>query len=699
MFNLAKPIFAKGKSEELNVYAVFKATSDSLEGVDLKLTAASFYQVFVNGKFVGFGPARTAKGYARMDVLPLEKYATDGKNEIVIGVAGYYCRSFNGIFQPSFLMAELVRGEEVVAYTGRDFDCYLPASHVQKTERYSAQRHFSEVWDYTSGKDNCDESYRAEIEVLPSKLTILNRTAPYPYYEDIECGNAIVSGRLATDETITPKKENYSFPIDDFWQGFCYDEVEYHPYAWVQTQTQHAEKSDVELPMLLRDGEYAIFDLERVEAGFLTLSARATDTADVVIAFSEYIPDKTFIFPKMQAHNVCEIKIGEGVTLDWMSIEPYVLRYAIVALKSGSIALNGFGVKKLECDVSNVVIPKLENPVLQDIYRAAVRTYAHNVVDIYMDCPSRERAGWLCDSYFTGKTEHFMFGKTDVEDAYLENYRLYKNEGELPEGAIPMCFPADVKNTGEFIPQWTMWYILEVEEYLLCRNKSIDREAFRDSIYGLLGFYARHENEDGLLENLPAWNFVEWSRANQWVFNVNYPTNFLYARVLEAVYNIFGDEDCLEKCARVRKTAIEQSFDGKLFCDHSVRDGEGKLVRCGDISEICQYYAILFAGIDTSKPEYEYMMNLIENVFGAIRKEPMPEIEEINAFIGVYLRLEAMLKLKKYDLVLNDIETFFGNMEKLTGTLWENRSVTGSLDHGFACYALVAMTKALEARK
>ena len=699
MFNLAKPIFAKGKSEELNVYAVFKTTVDSLVGTELKLTAASFYQVFVNGKFVGFGPARTAKGYARMDVLPLEKYAIEGKNEIVIGVAGYYCRSFNGIFQPSFLRAEVVFGDEVIACTGRNFDCYLPESHVQKTERYSAQRHFSEVWDYTNGKSNCDESYRAEIEILPDTLTILSRTASYPYYEDVMCKEALVAGHITTDETVTPKKENYSFALDDFWQGFDYDEVEYHPYAWVQTLAQHPEKFDVELPLTLGDGEYAIFDLEKVEAGFLKLSAKATATADVVIAFSEYIPDKTFQFANMQAHNVCEVKIGEGDTLDWMSREPYVLRYAIVALKSGAITLNGFGVKRFEGDVSKVAIPELENPVLRDIYRAAVRTYAHNVVDVYMDCPSRERAGWLCDSYFTGKTEHFLFGTTYVEDAFLENYRLYKNEDKMiPEGAIPMCFPSDIKDNGEMIPQWTMWYILEVEDYLTNRNTSVDKELFRDSIFGLLDFYARYENSDGLLEDLPSWNFVEWSRANQWVFNVNYPTNFLYAQVLEAAYKLYGNEDFKKKCAKVRKAAIEQSFDGKLFRDHAVRDESGKLTLCGDISEICQYYAILFAGIDMTEAKYAELLRLVREVFGAIRKEDMPEIEVINAFIGVYLRLEALLKIEEYDLVLDDVENFFGNMERLTGTLWENRSVHGSLDHGFASYAAAAMMKAL-ARK
>ena len=38
-------------------------------------------------------------------------------------------------------------------------------------------------------------------------------------------------------------------------------------------------------------------------------------------------------------------------------------------------------------------------------------------------------------------------------------------------------------------------------------------------------------------------------------------------------------------------------------------------------------------------------------------------------------------------------------MEQETGTLWEYRQGTGSRDHGFASYALVAMYKALRGGK
>lgn len=694
MFKLAKPIFPKGKEKEMNTFAVFRAEVDSLKGAKILLSAYTFYHLYVNGEFVAFGPARTAKGYARVDEIDLDRYHEDGKNEITVGVIGYNCRTLSTVYQSSFFIAEIVNADGVIAYSGRDFDSFLPSCHVQKTERYSVQRHFTEVWDYAGNKSWVDDADKCESAVL-SDLTYIDRVAPYAYYEDVALDRALVTGTLAYDGSVKPKKSFYSFQPNEYWGTFSREEVGLY-FEWVQYQKQTVTARQVELPLKLGGLEYALFDFEKLETGFIGLSANAKADTKVHIAFSEYIEGETFSYTDMHVQNVVTFTIGAGEDIDFMSLEPYTWRYAMVALEYGEIELEAFGVKRFENDVTSIEIPKLENPVLRDIYKAAVKTYAHNAVDIYTDCPSRERAGWLCDSYFTGKTEHFLFGTTYVEDAFLENYRLYKNEDKMiPEGAIPMCFPSDIKDNGEMIPQWTMWYILEVEDYLTNRNKSADKELFRDSIFGLLDFYARYENADGLLEDLPSWNFVEWSRANQWVFNVNYPTNFLYAQVLEAAYKLYGDETYKEKCSKVRKTAIEQSFDGKLFRDHAVRDENGKLNLCGDISEICQYYAILFAGIDMAEDKYAELLHLVRDVFGAIRKEEMPEIEVINAFIGVYLRLEALLKLEEYDLVLDDVENFFGNMERLTGTLWENRSVHGSLDHGFASYAAAAMMKAL----
>ncbi len=695
MFQKAQPIFPEGRTLALNTCASFRTVVKSLENTTVCLTAATFYRLEVNGTFVAFGPARTAKGYARVDKIDLSPYHKEGENEVVVVVMGYACRTLSTVYQPSFLIAELTRDGQVIAYTGKDFEAFLPSSHMENVARYSVQRHFMEKWDLTAARGWTDEEDACAAEVLSPAPAYLDRVAPYPYYEDIMLTRAVKRGSLETVEGEAPKKMFYSFYPSEYWGAFDYDGVP-KDFEWVQLQKQTVEGENVSLPLSLDSMSYAMLDLDRIETGFLALSATAAEESELVIAFSEFIPESgDFDFTDMHAQNVCTVKLAAGKDLNWLSFEPYVLRYAFVAVKSGSVTLRSFGVKRFQNDVSGLTVPELGDATLAAIYRGAVRTYAHNAVDIFSDCPSRERAGWLCDSYFTGKTEHFLFGKSPVEDAFLENYRLFEGDELLPEGAVPMCYPSDVKPNGEFIPQWTMWYILEVADYLKNRNPDMDKALFRKSIYGLLAFYARYENADGLLEDVPGWNFVEWSAANKWTQNVNYPTNFLYAAVLEAVHELYGDRDCLEKCAHVRKAAVARSFDGKLFHDHALRAEDGSLVLQDDISEICQYYAILFAGIDLTDPAYSYLSHLVKNVFGATRKESLPDIEEINAFIGVYLRLEALLKLGEHTLVLSDIKDFFGRMEQLTGTLWENRAVHGSLDHGFASYAAVAMMKAL----
>ena len=226
----------------------------------------------------------------------------------------------------------------------------------------------------------------------------------------------------------------------------------------------------------------------------------------------------------------------------------------------------------------------------------------------------------------------------------------------------------------------------------------MEAELFRKTVEDLLAFYKRYENEDGLLEDLPSWNFVEWSRANTWTANVNYPTNFLYAGALEAAYRLFHDPALLRRSEEVRRKTLAQSFDGVRFYDHALRNGTGILTLQPDCSEIAQYYAILFGGFDIKAPEYQAFRELVTKVCFAQNPDFPADMEPINAFIGVYLRLEALLKIGEYDLVLQDVRAFFGAMEAETGTLWEYRQRKGSRDHGFASYALVAILRALEGR-
>ena len=695
MFLRAKPIFPKDKSTELHTYATFRTVLPSLRGATLHLTASSFYRAWVNGQFLGFGPARTAAGYARVDSLALDAYHKDGENELVIEVVSYVCRSLSTVYQPGFVCAEVRREDEVLAYTGRDFTAYLPATKLQKVMRYTVQRHFSEVWDL-SDRAQADAQTPVETELLSLDLTYLARTAPYVDYTNLSLAGSCSRGTLATDPEKPPREKIYSFPPDAYWGCFESSEIHYHPFEWLYGCKQTKTGGGEALPLTLQEGEYAMFDPALLETGFLFFQAYAHSDSDLVIGYSEDSSPDLFEYSNISGYNALEYLLQGDKSTTAMSFEPYTCRWLIVCVKKGAVTLEKLGIKRFENNVSAIEIPALPTPELESIYRAAIRTYAHNAVDVYSDCPSRERAGWLCDSYFTAKTEYALFGTTAVEDAFLENYRLYRYNGDLPKGMIPMCFPADVplEGRGQYIPQWSMWYIVELEEYLNQRNTSVDRELFRDSVEGLLAFYAQYENEDGLLERLPNWNFVEWSVANNWTLDVNYPTNFLYAQVLESAYRIFGDEHLLCRAREVREKTIEQSFNGRVFLDHAVRDENGTLHRLDDCSEACQYYALLFGGIGLDDPKFATLKHLVLEEFTPDRTS-YPEIHPVNAFIGAYLRLEVLMKFRQYDLLLSDITGFFGHMGSATGTLWEYRQPKGSRDHGFASFALVAMRRAL----
>ena len=151
-----------------------------------------------------------------------------------------------------------------------------------------------------------------------------------------------------------------------------------------------------------------------------------------------------------------------------------------------------------------------------------------------MDCPSRERAGWLCDSYFTGRVEFVLSGKSRIERNFIENYLLPAEFKDIDKGMLPMCYPADHRNHN-YITNWAMWFVLELEEYLKRTGDRATIDRARTRIYELVAFFRPYLNEDGLLEKLPKWVFVEWSRANKLVQDVSYPSNMLYAEMLDVV--------------------------------------------------------------------------------------------------------------------------------------------------------------------
>ena len=81
-FQSAKPIWLEGREREKNLFVGFRVVFKSLQRARtvLRIAACSLYRCWLNGHFLGHGPARGPHGYFRIDEWELDPRLLDDTN-------------------------------------------------------------------------------------------------------------------------------------------------------------------------------------------------------------------------------------------------------------------------------------------------------------------------------------------------------------------------------------------------------------------------------------------------------------------------------------------------------------------------------------------------------------------------------------------------------------------------------------------
>ena len=668
MLKTAKKIWLKGLSKEVNIQARFVTELPAAKDTTLYVTGATFYKVYFDGNLIHYGPSPTATGYARVDTVKLPAFHST--SDLVIEVAGYNSNSYAAVNQESYIAAEIWQDGELVRATGKDFKAYRVNSRKQKVVRYSGQRHFSEIWNLDLHDEPCD------IEEITANITYLARRAPLPSITKNALNTAYCKSKFTYIDTFD---ENY---IDETSLSvnrteFSFDEIIPLPMARIAQTCYEIKKDSTEAASALSEGEFIAFECKNNSSGLFGLDFIASEGARFIIAFDERLEDGKFPF-KLITSNVIEVSASGHNCFE--NFEIYAFKYFAIFVISGSVEIKG--VQKIDVKNSPAALPTLntDDEELLTIYESALESLRCNTLGILTDCPSRERAGWLGDSSYIARAAYALTKDASVEADFLENY-LNHSCKTIPDGMVPMCYPAEHPK-GTFIPQYAMWFILQLSEFAQRMPNTYIGDV-KTAIYAILSYFEGFENELGLLEDLPSWNFVEWSMANKWCKGVNFPTNMLYARVLELTHEMYRDEKLLEKCEAIRRTVREMSYDGRFFHDQAMREPDGALTLNGNISETCQYYAFYFG--TASEEDYPELVDRLISEFGP-SVDNYPSIEKSNAWMGILLRMDLLLKWGKEDLLISQIKEYFLGMARMTGTLWEHKTVAATLNHGFPSY-------------
>lgn len=640
------------------------------------------FRVCVNGEQIGYGPRRMAFGNAAINEYALQDFVgqtvTVSIEVVCYRVENYYIEN-----QKPFFAGEIVENGEVVCDSAA-FDCYRDHRKASSVRRFSFQRGFTEYYDYSKQREKIDleEGFVCRLHDVD---------VPYPRFERLrfspfEAGRVVWSERHGEVWDRAKEKIDFIDPVpplynvSDIFRNIGFKKSEDRNFA-----------SDF----------YRLFSLPTLKTGFVETEISVEEDASVILYFDERISEgnppvlydgAAFVNPYQRSTvSLIHYRLPKG-KYALRAFEPNTMRYCGVAVYRGKAVVQSLSLLTYENGGERFSF-RCEDEELQTMMQAALNTFNQCCVDVMMDCPSRERAGWLADSYFSGRAERLVNGNNAIEKNTLRCFLERKREKSLPQEVFPMCYPADHKD-GQYIPNWGMWLILELLDYKKRSGDGALAEAFRQQVLDFVNYHLRYLDKNGLLCGVKGWVFIEWSKANSLTEDVNFPTNMLFYATLCAVQELYQTDEYAAVAKRLKEAIYQYGYDGEFFLDNVAATKSGYEKKESDRTEVCQYYAFYFGFADEERNPSLYRF-LFEEVRGrAELGEKYKFLERASNFFGLFLRLDYLSERVSGNRLAEELKAYFLSEAKETGTYWELHGAVDSCCHGFSSVIVAFILRA-----
>jgi hypothetical protein len=565
-----------------------------------RLTADSRYVLWVNGREVGRGPARSQPYRQRYDSYDLAAYLSVGANVIAVLVT-YYGRPMS-FWQPapagSNTDAALVFEAEIGHRTVVSDDSW----RVQRSDAWSllAGTHAGEgvpveivdareVPRRWRGVDFDDSTWR-QAPLLPAiHPASLGETRPptYPFGRLLPRGISQLGGarvepvRVLDSSTRSAPTWRNDHPVTRVTQALLEDVIDAHT---------------AELPTSfdIAPGEvhHLAVDFGRIVAGFVELDLEAPTGTVVDMHYREkaFRPELAWSGedPETGARYV-----AAGTDDQFAALEINGLRYLHLAVHADqvvSVTVNRIEMREYLYPRTGRAYFRSDDSGLDALYRAGIRTVQLNSFDSYIDCPTREQRAWVGDAVV-----HQMVDLATNEDWGLARNYLELSDSARPDGILPMVVAGDIETSGGLtIPDWSLSWIHGI---LIQYWHDGDLEAVRrhlPSAERVLRWYTSYLDDRGTIADVPEWNLVDW--ASIFVSGRTSILTALWARGLHdfaALANAVGNTGSADWAGQLYGAAIGgfEDFwdpDRGLYLDH-ILDGQ----RQPAASQVAQASAII----------------------------------------------------------------------------------------------------------
>ncbi len=151
------------------------------------------------------------------------------------------------------------------------------------------------------------------------------------------------------------------------------------------------------------------------------------------------------------------------------------------------------------------------DPELQTIWETSWRTARLCAWETYMDCPYYEQLQYIGDTRIQSLISLYVSGDDRLMRNALEQFSWSVDSSGLTNNA----WPSRGRNV---IPPFSLFWTLMVHDYYMLRDDSVFVSGFLDKIAGIMEWHRRYiDPVTGMLENVPYWNFVDWTQEWPWI--------------------------------------------------------------------------------------------------------------------------------------------------------------------------------------
>jgi alpha-L-rhamnosidase len=275
-----------------------------------------------------------------------------------------------------------------------------------------------------------------------------------------------------------------------------------------------------ELPATFEVGpgrvQHVAVDFGRIVAGFVELDLTAPAGTTVELHYREKpvqaapaAQPTEFSDPATGARYVCA-----GGNDTFSALELNGLRYLHLVVHAGQNEVQDATVTVSRVEVREYLYPRTggayfrcDDPAIEALYRAGIRTVQLNSLDAYTDCPTREQRAWVGDAVV-----HQMVDLVTNEDWGLARNYLELSDSPRPDGILPMVVVGEVEYGGGLtIPDWSLSWVHGVRVQYQ-HDGDLDRvRRHLPTVERVLRWYTAYLDEDGTVADVPEWNLVDWS--------------------------------------------------------------------------------------------------------------------------------------------------------------------------------------------